>query len=233
MASLTSREQQSDAGVLRAASVVVAPACDPTTFIQGIQSQLDTAVDLAVHPQFAGKPLTAQMTHPLNTSTRGGLFIDKIRFAVTSHRSIRRYRIETKLVDSSIGLAVISVEQWTMLAAWNDFQHLLEEAGECNTCGIILYAEDGRFRCQECEMRSLLRQALAVECCVCVEERCNMYNLCCGHQLCYGCAKSVRECPQCSAPFTLCRGLKEKVEDRIDDDDFEVDYGIAISSDHS
>ena len=197
MASLTSREQRYAARVLRAASVAVAPDSNRTTLVQELQSLLDTVLDLAVPPQHGRRKVSARMIHPCNIRTRGGLFIDKIRFTLTRHRNTRRYRIEAMLVDGPVRRAAICVEHSTMLAARSQFRRLLEEIGECNTCGLILYAEDGGFRCQECEMRSSLRQPLAVECCVCMEERWNMYNLCCGHQLCYGCAKllSKKECP--------------------------------------
>ena len=229
MASLTSRGQRYAARVLRAASVVVAPDSNPTTLVQELQSLLDTVLDLAVPPRYTREKVTARMTHPFNTRTRGGLSIDKIRFTLTGQRNTKRYRIDVRLVDGPVRRAAISEEHSTMLAAWNDFQRFLE-AGECNTCGIILYAEDGGFRCQECDIRS--SESIAVECCICLEERWNMYNLCCAHQICYGCAKSVhvKKCPQCRAYFTLCRGLREKVEDRMEDDNFELGYSIVVSS---
>ncbi len=220
---MTSREQRAAARGLRTASAVVAPRSNLPILIQEIQSRLDSAVDIPRPPQYA--ETTARMTHALRACTRGGLFIDKIRFSLISHRNTKRYRIETELVDTSVGQPAICVEESTMLAAWTNFQRLLKETGECKTCGMITYAEDGKLRCQECELRSSLSESLSVECCVCLEERCNMYALRCGHQLCYGCAKLMLEkkCPQCRAHFTLCQGLKENLEDDdpMEDDDNE------------
>ena len=193
---LTSRQLRHAACCVRAANTVIVPDPGLPPVIQGIESELDAAMvkhRSALQPT-SGHYAVVQVTRSFDTRTRGGLFIDKIGVILIESHEAKAYGIKTRLVDHMTGTAAIHVVGSTMRAAWKECEGLLlQGTGECKTCGIIIEAKDGHFRCEICELRLSLGTTVTVECCICCEQRYNMYSLRCGHQLCYQCAKLMQE----------------------------------------
>jgi hypothetical protein len=149
-----------------------------------------------------------------DATTKGGLLITEMCVCKRMDGSNVTYAIMSSEIDQLDGVPAVSAHGSTIAEAWAAWLHGMATIGECGNCGIILKCEDSKFSCEPCALRAAMGPAAMEECCVCLEDRSNIYHLRCGHRMCYRCARQLldRRCPQCRRVYRLDQSLRELSE---------------------